>query len=256
MPSDTVTFSVKYGGRIDSKFCYLDIPAEVLQKENKNFLFNIDKQYVFQTKDYLLFTPETYWYPRPGTAYSDVSSDWQQTYFSRFGLQVKPLPGLVPLSQGEGVKGEDGSYSFAAEYPAQTVSLIIGKYKQQSLESDSTLYSIWHIEGNDYYTATFDSILDTVPSFIHNIRENLERTYKLSYPFKRFSVVEVPVQFSTYPRAWSQAQEAVQPEMVLFPEKGCVFGQLDVERAWKNQIKWSKRGGREITEEEAKIRAL
>lgn len=256
VPSDTVTFSVKYGGRIDSKFCYLDIPAEVLQKEYKDFLFNIDKQYVFQTKDYLLFTPETYWYPRPGTAYSDVSSDWQQTYFSKFGLQVKSLPGLVPLSQGEGVKGEDGSYSFAAEYPAQTVSLIIGKYKQQSLESDSTLYSIWHIEGNDYYTATFDSLLDTIPSFIHNIRENLERTYKLSYPFKRFSVVEVPVQFSSYPRAWSQAQEAVQPEMVLFPEKGSVFGQLDVERAWKNQIKWSKRGGREITEEEAKIRTL
>lgn len=256
VPSDTITFSVKYGGRIDGKFCYLDIPAEVLQKEYKDFLFNIDKQYVFQTKDYLLFTPETYWYPRPGTAYSDVSSDWQQTYFSKFGLQVKSLPGLVPLSQGEGVKGEDGSYSFAAEYPAQTVSLIIGKYKQQSLESDSTLYSIWHIEGNDYYTATFDSLLDTIPSFIHNIRENLERTYKLSYPFKRFSVVEVPVQFSTYPRAWSQAQEAVQPEMVLFPEKGSVFGQLDVERAWKNQLKWSKRGGREITEEEAKIRTL
>lgn len=256
VPSDTVTFSVKYGGRINSRFCYLDIPAEVLQQEYKNFLFNIDKQYVFQTPDYVLFTPETYWYPRPGTAYSDLSSDWQQTYFSKFGLQIKPLPGLVPLSQGESVKAEDGSYSFAAEYPAQTVSLIIGKYKQQTLESDSTLYSIWHIEGNDYYTATFDSIRDTIPSFIHNIRENLERTYKLSYPFKRFSVVEVPVQFSTYPRAWSQAQEVVQPEMVLFPEKGCVFGQLDVDRAWRNQLKWSKRGGREITEEEAKIRAL
>lgn len=256
VPSDTVAFSIKYGGKINSKFCYLDIPAEVLQQEYKNFLFNIDKQYVFQTKDYILFTPETYWYPRPGTAYSDVSSDWQQTYFSKFGLQVKPLPGLIPLSQGESVKDEDGSYSFAAEYPAQTVSLIIGKYKQQSLESDSTLYSIWHIEGNDYYTATFDSILDTIPTFVHSIRENMERTYKLSYPFKRFSVVEVPVQFSTYPRAWSQAQEAVQPEMVLFPEKACVFGQMDVERAWKNQLKWSKRGGREITEEEAKIRTL
>lgn len=256
VPADTVTFSVKYGGRINSRFCYLDIPAKVLQQEYKNFLFNIDKQYVFQTKEYILFTPETYWYPRPGTAYSDASSDWQQTYFSKFGLQVKPLPGLVPISQGESVKQEDGSYSFAAEYPAQTVSLIIGKYKQQSLESDSTLYSIWHIEGNDYYTATFDSICDTIPTFVHTIREHLERTYKLSYPFKRFAVVEVPVQFSSYPRAWSQAQEAVQPEMVLFPEKGCVFGQLDVERAWKNQLKWSKRGGREITEEEAKIRII
>ena len=256
IPGDTVTFSVKYGGKIDSKFCYLDIPAEVLQKEYKNFLFNIDKQYVFQTDNYLLFTPETYWYPRPGTAYSNVSPDWQQTYFSKFGLQVKPLPGLTPLSQGEGVKEEDGSYSFAPEYPVQAISLIMGKYKQQSLESDSTLYSIWHIEGNDYYTATFDSILDTIPSFVRNMRENLERTYRLSYPFNRFSVIEVPVQFSTYTRAWSQAQETVQPEMVLFPEKGCVFGQLDVDKAWRNQMKWSKRGGREITEEEAKIRAL
>ena len=85
------------------------------------------------------------------------------------------------------------------------------------------------------------------------MRENLERTYRLSYPFNRFSVIEVPVQFSTYTRAWSQAQETVQPEMVLFPEKGCVFGQLDVDKAWRNQMKWSKRGGREITEEEAEI---
>lgn len=103
-----VSFSIRYSGKIDSKFCYLDIPAEVLQKERRDFLFNIDKQYVFQTPDYLLFTPETYWYPRPGTSYSNMSPDWQQTYFSKFGLRVKPLLGLTPLSQGEGVKGEDG----------------------------------------------------------------------------------------------------------------------------------------------------
>lgn len=257
MPSDTITFSIKYGGKIDSRFCYLDIPAEILQREYRNFLFNIDKQYVFQTDNYLLFTPETYWYPCPGTAYSDTSSDWQQTYFSKFHLKVKPLPDLVPLSQGEGVKEEDGSYSFAPEYPAKAISLIIGRYRQQSgMSADSTLYSIWHIEGNDYYTATFDSIRDTIPFLANNIKENMERTYKLSYPFKRFSVVEVPVQFSSYPRAWSQAQETVQPEMVLFPEKGCVFGQLDVDRAWKNQVKWTKRGGRDITEEEAKIQTF
>ncbi|WP_455638169.1 golvesin C-terminal-like domain-containing protein [Parabacteroides sp.] len=257
IPSDTVTFSIKYGGKIDSRFCYLDIPAEVLQREYTNFLFNIDKQYVFQTKDFLLFTPETYWYPRPGTAYSDVSSDWQQTYFSKFRLQVTPLSGLVPLSQGEGVKADDGSYSFEAEYPVQAVSLIVGKYKQQSaMSADSTLYSIWHIEGNDYYTATFDSIRDTIPSLVNDIKENLERTYKLSYPFSRFSVVEVPVQFSSYPRAWSQAQETVQPEMVLFPEKGCTFGQLDVDKAWKSQVRWTKRGGRDITETEAKIQVF
>ena len=91
---------------------------------------------------------------------------------------------------------------------------------------------------------------------IRNLRENLERTYKLSYPFDRFSVVEVPAQFYSYVRSWSQAQEVVQPEMVLFPELGCMFGQMDFVRSKKNQLKWSKRGGREISEEEAEIRVM
>ena len=91
---------------------------------------------------------------------------------------------------------------------------------------------------------------------IRNLRENLERTYKLSYPFDRFSVVEVPAQFYSYVRSWSQAQEVVQPEMVLFPELGCMFNQMDFVRSKKNQLKWSKRGGREISEEEAEIRVM
>ena len=124
------------------------------------------------------------------------------------------------------------------------------------MESDSTLYSIWHIKGHDYYEAAFDSIRDTIPGLIRNLRENLERTYKLSYPFDRFSVVEVPAQFYSYVRSWSQAQEVVQPEMVLFPELGCMFNQMDFVRSKKNQLKWSKRGGREISEEEAEIRVM
>ena len=206
-------------------------------------MLKLDKKYSFQTSDYVLFTPETYWYPRPGTGYSDKSPDWQQTYFSRFRLDVKPLPGLVSISQ-------------SANNPYQSISLIIGKYEQKSVESDSTLYSIWHIKGHDYYEAAFDSIRDTIPGLIRNLRENLERTYKLSYPFDRFSVVEVPAQFYSYVRSWSQAQEVVQPEMVLFPELGCMFNQMDFVRSKKNQLKWSKRGGREISEEEAEIRVM
>ena len=240
---DTISFSVSYEGRIKDDFCYLDIPEEVLQQPYDKEMLKLDKKYSFQTSDYVLFTPETYWYPRPGTGYSDKSPDWQQTYFSRFRLDVKPLPGLVSISQ-------------SANNPYQSISLIIGKYEQKSVESDSTLYSIWHIKGHDYYEAAFDSIRDTIPGLIRNLRENLERTYKLSYPFDRFSVVEVPAQFYSYVRSWSQAQEVVQPEMVLFPELGCMFNQMDFVRSKKNQLKWSKRGGREISEEEVEIRVM
>lgn len=253
---DTLSLSMKYAGKIDNTFCYLDVPAKVLEGSFSNFLFNINKEYSFQTGNFLLFTPETYWYPRPGTSYSDKSPDWQQTYFSKFKMQVKPLPGLTPLSQGMSPDDSTGTFSFAPEYMTQSISLVIGKYKQKSVQVDSTLFSMWHIDGHDYFTATFDSILDTIPSQVRMVRDQLQRNYKLSYPFRRFSVIEVPAQFYSYSRAWSQAQEMVQPEMVFFPEKGCMFDNADVVRRKKNHIEWSKWGGREINETEAAIRTM
>ncbi|MGI6519721.1 MAG: hypothetical protein ACOX2D_01130 [Fermentimonas sp.] len=53
-----------------------------------------------------MFTPETYWYPRPGTSYSSESPDWQQAYFSHFRLKVTTLDNLKALSQGT-MEGEE-----------------------------------------------------------------------------------------------------------------------------------------------------
>lgn len=254
---DTASVTFKYDGRIDHSFCYLDIPPEVLQASKKKFLFNIDKQYSFQTKDYLLLTPETYWYPRAGTSYSDENPNWQQTYFSNYHLKVKPLDGLIPLSQGEGKGDEQGTYTFKGDFPSQTISLVIGDYQQKSVLADSVLYSIWHLKGHDFFTAALDSIHDTIPSLIRNVKDQLARNYKLDYPFKRFSLIEVPIQFAGYERAWSQAQETIQPEMVLFPEKGALFDELDVKKQVQNHIRWSKYGnGNEIGIKEAQMRTF
>lgn len=236
---DTVSLSISYSGKTDNSFCYLDIPEEELNKINSTFMFNIDKQYSFQTANYMLVTPETFWYPRPGTGYSDESPDWQQTYFSRFTLNVTPLSGLIPLSQGEGVENDDGSYSFSPEYPVQAISLAIGNYRQKSCVRDSIRYSIWHIEGNDFFYATaLDSIRDTIPALVQNIKENMERQYKLDYPFKRFSIVEVPAQFYCHVHTWSQAQETVQPEMVFFIERGCDQYRMFLPKIIERNMKW------------------
>ena len=255
-PSDSVSFDILYSGRADNNFCYLDIPDELLQQSHRQELFNVDKKYSFQTSDYLLFTPENYWYPVPGTSYSNENPGWRQSYFSRFTLDVKPLPGLVPLSQGKCVTEGDGLYSYTTDYPSPAIPLVIGDYKQVSLVSDSTEYSVWYIDGHDYFIAPFDSIRDTIPTLVKNIREDMERTYKLDYSFSRFSVVEVPAQFYSYARSWSQAQETIQPEMVLFPEKGWLFEQMDVERRIKRHIAWARNQGNEITEKEATQRTF
>ena len=441
---ENVSFVMKYEGVIYENFCYLDIPAEVLQEEYSSELFNIDKKYSFQTKNYLLLTPETYWYPRPGTSFSTESADWQQVYFSNFRLTVKTLNGLQALSQGsllwpkarnivpspikskkkkietqesdsintsnednqtqrnfrEGgqdqgqrrpqgddqqfqgqrrpPQGEDGQFQgqrrpqggdgqfqgqrrpqggdqfqgqrrpqgegsdsiinqrqrrpqgddqfqgqrrpqgeggdsimnqrqrrpqgddqfqgqrrppqgegsdsireqrrfrenlqdsivseragnlpkdslfiFETDFPAPSLSLIIGDYEQKSVDVDGTEFAIWHLRGHNYFYPVLETIIDTIPYLLKDRRASIENQFSLEYSYNRFSLVEVPVQFYSYARTWTQAQEKMQPEMILIPEKGCLFNNADFERAAKNQITWEKRNGRDISEKDAAIR--
>ena len=128
-------------------FCYLDLPEEVFFQPHDENAETKNKKYSFSDIRLCAVCPKPIGIRVPGTGIA-TSPDWQQTYFSRFRLDV-PLPGLVSISQ-------------SANNPYQSISLIIGKYEQKSVESDSTLYSIWHIKGHDYYEAAFDSIRDTI----------------------------------------------------------------------------------------------
>ena len=400
-----VKFKVKYTGTINENFCYLDIPSEILQAEYASNLFKIDKKYSFQNENYLLFTPETYWYPRPGTSYSNENPDWQQAYFSHFRLKVTTINNLKALSQGimkwpivnkvvvdsNGVKqtnilpesvsqinlendtlrsrqrgprrnqsltdgqlvgesrprggqptaavqqrgesrprgsqppsdiqprGEvrprnvqppaegqprgqrpmgqdmerrrnrdslnlnaeqpqdssligkklndtnlrvvtevvyDSVFIYETDFLTPSISLIIGDYEQKSVEVDETLYSIWHLKGHDYFAPVFEPITDTIPAQIRERRRSIETAYSLDYSFSRFSLIEVPVQFYSYARTWTQAQEVMQPEMVLFPEKGSLVNTANVVEGVRNTKRWAQQNGQEISDEEAALRVL
>ena len=371
---DSVRFKLKYAGSIDETFCYLDIPDEILQEEHANGMFKIDKKYSFQGENYLLFTPETYWYPRPGTSYSSENPDWQQAYFSHFHLKVKTINGLKALTQGtmkwpivkripteshdslrasrrptrrpeitlgsdsagvrrmrprsmqaigdsaarrvrpsrelrprrerpagqersirggerntprrradsetqrmsagrDSVKSRDNLlkekrarvltevtydsiFVYETDFPTPSITLVIGDYEQKSMEVDEALFSLWYLKGHDYFSNVINPIADTIPAQIRERRRSIESSYSLDYSFNRFSLIEVPVQFYSYVRTWTQAQEVMQPEMVLFPEKGSLVNEADVVKGVRDEKKRAQRNGQEISEEEAAIRIL
>ena len=239
----TVRFTIGYEGGADERICYLDIPEELLIEQEKFMrTFNVGKRYVYQTEDYTLLTPESYWYPRPGVCYSDESPDWQQSYFSHFQLSVKPNQGLTALSQGKRELANDSTTTtFTLEYPLQSLSLIIGKYHDYSINVDDTHYAVWYLDGHDFFSKELDLIQDTLYSIIEDVRYQYENHVGMYYPFKRFSIIETPAHFSSYQRTWTQAQEKMQPEMVLVSEKMYNNWRFDV----KGQKKWRKeRGGR------------
>ncbi|MBR5151096.1 MAG: xanthan lyase [Bacteroidaceae bacterium] len=250
---DTIRLLLKYEGVIDERICYLDIPEELLVESGGLNKYKMGKRYAFQAADFTMLTPESYWYPRPGVCYSDESPDWQQNYFTNFSMTVTPNVGMTPVSQGKISLSDDSlSTSFTLEYPLQSLSLLIGDYKNLSVESDNTEYSVWYINGHDYFVEHFDSIQDTLPKVIREMRRELEKDFELTYPFKRFSFVEVPVHFASFSRTWTRSQERQQPEMLFLPERG--FGLWQFDFHW--HIKWRKdmrehnrdRGGRILTD--------
>ena len=256
MQGDKVVFKLKYEGVIDEGFCYLDVPSEILQEVYASNLFKIDKKYSFQDENYLLFTPETYWYPRPGTSYSSENSDWQQSYFSHFRLKVTTINNLIALSQGNMKWSGESVFIYETDFLTPSISLVIGDYEQKSVEVDETLYSIWHLKGHDYFSPVFDIIVDTIPAQIRERRRSIETAYSLDYSFSRFSLIEVPVQFYSYARTWTQAQEVMQPEMILFPEKGSLVNNANVVQGVRGEKNRARQNGQEISDEEASIRVL
>ena len=228
---EPVKIVMEYSGNADERICYLDIQADKLIENSKVLsMLNIGKRYLFQDKEFTMLTPESYWYPRPGVAYSDQSPEWQMSYFTDFNISVTPNPGLTPISQGMCMVNADSTtYTFTPESSLPSVSLIIGDYTPKSITVDSTVYTVWELgHWNDMFE-TFDSIRDTIPIVLRDIRRNMEYTADMAYPFKRFNIVEVPAHFTSYKRVWTSVYENLQPEMALIHERGYDMRQFQFE---------------------------
>lgn len=219
---EPVSLVIEYGGNADERICFLDItPEKMLENTKVLSRLNVGKRYLFQDKDFTMLTPESYWYPRPGVAYSNESPEWQISYFTDFKVNVTPNPGLVPITQGLCTANSDSTmFTFKPESSLPFISLLIGDYRPKSITVDSTLYTVWELGSWDDQFEVFDSISDTVPYLIRNLRRSMEYNADMKYPFRRFSIVEVPVQFSSYKRVWTSVYEQLQPEMAFIHERG------------------------------------
>ncbi|MCQ2067503.1 MAG: hypothetical protein MJY68_00140 [Bacteroidaceae bacterium] len=255
LPEDEpVNIIMEYGGKADERICYLDISDEKLIENVKALsMLNVGKRYLYQNKDFTMLTPESYWYPRPGVAYSDQSPEWQLSYFTDFVVNVTPNPGLTPISQGLCTANSDStSYTFTPETSLPSVSLFIGDYTPKSMMVDSTMYTVWELGQWDDQFEVLDSIRDTIPVFIRDIRRFMEYQAEMSYPFKRFSIVEVPAQFTSYKRVWTSAYEQLQPEMALVHERGFdmrVF-QFQIMKRMYSGGRFNRRGNNNMSEKE------
>lgn len=244
---------ISYSGKINESFCYPNYSDNIKKVPYRIALMNVNKRQSFLNDDYVLLTPETHWYPVAGLNYYPGNPAKIKIDFSRYKLRVKSETGLTVVSQGKR-KVENGYTVFRPENPLTGVTLAIGNYSSDSLKVDSVEYMTYYFKGNDYYKKDLSIIKDTLPNLVSGIMRELETSFSTNYPFKTLSLVEVPVQFYSYPRINTQTRAEVQPSMVLLPEKLSTVENAGFRKRFSNQKKRMAQNNQVITDKELEVR--
>lgn len=250
----SASISMSYSGGINENTHFLDIHPDEVNENVSMELFNAQKRYAYLTSSFVCLTSESLWYPTAGVTYSTRKPAYQAVNFARFSLTVSTKPNLMAISQGEVKSAENGVYKFANANPLPKLSLLIGNYLKYSIKVDSIEYSLFTIKGNDYYVKQLSELTDTLPSIIRELKRDYESLIDLKFGYNRLSLAEVPVNLSVDRHIFSNVSDAVQPEIIFYPEKGVFMDETDFRRRKKRAERQMKSNNEEVTDIELQTR--
>lgn len=252
-PGARDSISVSYKGSINESFCYPNYTDNLKETPFRAVMLNINKRQAFLTENYALLTPETHWYPVAGLNYYPSNPARIKVDFSEFSLRVTTKNGLTAVSQGL-MKNENGAFYYNPESPLTGMTLAIGKYRADTLNVDSVSYVAWSVEGHDFFREELPLLKDTLSLLVSGIMRDMETSFSTEYPFNTLSLVEVPIQFYSYPKMNTQTRAELQPSMVLLPEKLGPLINRSFGRQFKAQKKNMARQNQVITDKELQVR--
>jgi hypothetical protein len=250
------SIQISYSGHIEEAASYLDV-EDFEEKNSFGFwVFQSARKHAFLSKDYVLLPPESMWYPRPGLPPGTNFLNRINRHFIDYELEVHSSADLTALSQGTKFDLDPGHSRFTSDFPISDLSLILGNYQKKTLFVDSVDYQLYHLSDHDYYEDYFTEIGDTLTDVIREFVQDYEVRLSLEYPFKRLSLIEVPLQYYVYPRIWTIAQEVIVPEQVWIQENGASISSADFGQI-KRSMDWRlERSNQTITEKETQISIL
>lgn len=244
---------ISYSGSIDESFCYPNYTDNIKESPYRIAMVNVNKRQAFLTGKYVLLTPETHWYPVPGLNYYPSNPARIKVDFTNYTLRVTTEKGMTPVSQGK-LKNENGAFVFSPESPLTGLTLAIGNYRSDTLKVDSIKYISWYFQGHDFYKKELSLIKDTLPLLVSGIMRELETNFTTRYPFKTLTLLEVPVQFYSYPKMSTQTRAELQPSLVLLPEKLSTLLSRGFYKQFARQKKTMARQNQVITDKELQVR--
>ena len=259
VPGEKREVVVCYEGKIDNRFCFLDVPEEKHRALDLNTIdmYRFGYSPAFCEKGYKLLTPECGWYPVSVPPYDSLG--FRRAMFTRFRLEVEHDPRLVAICQGEANRETLGKTTFTFGHNMKGISLCVGNYKKREVVIDSYVPSVRFIDDNKienntnpvelpsitfslFYLPEHEFMLgdydlypvEELKNMVEYARSIIQfdgdvywerRTEKVGfdptvrYPYNWVTLVEVPCNYHAFTGKTMQTGERVQEGMVFLPEK-------------------------------------
>ncbi len=248
------SLEIEYNGFSDDRACFSWVSEEKRKQRFRIWVFTAAKQHAFITPKYVLLTPAALWYPISGVPAGSLFPRSERRDFIQFSLKVHCAPNLTLLTQGEVVQLSSGVYQANSEQKLPGLSLVIGRYQERAVTVDSIRYALFTLPQHDYFLPYFKDIGDTLSSVIRELRQDYERSLKLSYPNKQLKLIETPVTFVSYPLLSTVAQEFSQPEILLLSENGVLSANANFPEQSRRIDMMSERTNQVFTPQEKQTR--
>jgi len=239
-----------YQGRPDTYFAYLDSSLNLgkLKGTDSQIAILGYSPGIFDRR-YVALMPGMYWLPAAGV---DVGSDdirkRPRDYFS-LDLQVELPSGWLVAGPGkrEDLGNRQGmtEFRFAPPVKLPEVALIAAKFKSFAMDIDGITFEALVYPGHD---SNFTVLADARDEVAQWIKDHLDvaRDAGLAYPFRAFTMVEVPMNLRGFKGGWRMDTAMAPPAMALVKESGFPTARFDFDLGnhFGNKRDYDQEGGK------------
>jgi len=220
-PGSNARLALRASGVPDPDFAYLDSAVDWRRVSGRNYILWRGTAGGIFEKSYAALTPALRWLPVPGPNLDRVPS----AYFPTLDLTVEVPSGWLVAGPGRRSSISDGRYRFQPQEPVRAVGLFAARFERRAME----------VAGVELELLLHPDHLQALPAFANGrellesrLGEILDRAAELGipYPYRGFSVVEVPTFLRTYGGGpWLDTATAL-PGILLLREHGFPFAHV------------------------------
>ncbi len=216
---DSTTLALRASGAPDMRFAYLDSAVHWQRASARNALLWLGTEAGIFESRYVALMPSLRWLPVPG-----ANLDTLRTDFPRVELAVEVPAGWHVAGATRDRKGNSDA-RMEGVIPLPALGLLASRFARRSLEiGDVTMELLLHRahqRNADYFADA-----ETVALLRTRLEETLDETAALGipYPYKTFSVVEVPAQLRMYGGGWRLDAGAALAGVLPIKEHGFAYG--------------------------------